>query len=237
MNNIEMEFFDNTLFYSNDIMAEGGLLASNGKPSNLTPRQYKLVRTPQFKAWFGDWENNPQNASKVVDENGEPLVVYHGTYAKEKFNIFDFSKSDLGFHFGTYEQAKDRSFTKFAMKEHKQFIEPYFLNIIELFSIEDAIEFEYPQSYIVDLVEKRILTKGEISENNLRGLETKQSNEVVRNLLIEKYKKVGFKYDNKLEGEGYSYIVCEPNQIKLADGTNNWHKHDGVEFGHTFTEE
>ena len=32
------------------------LLAPNGKPSNLTPEQYKLVRTPAFKAWFGDWE-------------------------------------------------------------------------------------------------------------------------------------------------------------------------------------
>jgi hypothetical protein len=33
-------------------------LAPNGKPSNLTPKQWKLVRTPQFKAWFGFWEEN-----------------------------------------------------------------------------------------------------------------------------------------------------------------------------------
>lgn len=31
-----------------------------------------------FFNWFGDWINDPANASKVVDENGEPLVVYHG---------------------------------------------------------------------------------------------------------------------------------------------------------------
>ena len=55
------------------------LLAPNGKPSNLTPTQHRQVRTPEFKKWFGDWENDPKNASKVVDENGEPLVVYHGT--------------------------------------------------------------------------------------------------------------------------------------------------------------
>ena len=83
------------------------LLAPNGLLSNLTPEQYKLVRTPEFKAWFGDWENDPENASKVVDENGEPLVVYHGTYVKEHFNSFNFNKADLGFHFGTYEQAKN----------------------------------------------------------------------------------------------------------------------------------
>ena len=53
--------------------ADGGLIAPNGKPSNLTYNQYKLVRTYEFKAWFGDWQNDPANASKVVDENGEPL--------------------------------------------------------------------------------------------------------------------------------------------------------------------
>jgi len=77
----------------------GGLLAPNGKQSNLTPEQYKLVRTPEFKAWFGDWENNPEDASKVVDDNGEPLVVYHGT-PKGRFNVFDNDKSqDKTFYF------------------------------------------------------------------------------------------------------------------------------------------
>lgn len=56
---------------------EGRLLAPNGKVSNLNERQYAQVRTRAFKEWFGDWENDPKNASKVVDENGEPLVVYH----------------------------------------------------------------------------------------------------------------------------------------------------------------
>ena len=53
--------------------------APNGVPTNLTERQWLQVRTRAFKAWFGDWENDPKHASKVLDENGEPLVVYHGT--------------------------------------------------------------------------------------------------------------------------------------------------------------
>lgn len=58
---------------------EGKLLAPNGKVSNLTEKQYAQVRTKAFKKWFGDWENNPSDASKVVDkETGEPLVVYRG---------------------------------------------------------------------------------------------------------------------------------------------------------------
>lgn len=53
--------------------------APNGENSKLTESQWLQVRTKAFKDWFGDWENNPKDASKAVDENGEPLVVYHGT--------------------------------------------------------------------------------------------------------------------------------------------------------------
>jgi len=59
------------------------------KPSNLTEEQQRIVRTPEFKKWFGDWENDPVNASKIVDEEtGEPLVVYHGSRS-EKFEEFN----------------------------------------------------------------------------------------------------------------------------------------------------
>ena len=51
--------------------------APNGKATNLNEQQWVDVRTKRFKDWFGDWEGSPENASKVVDENGEPLVVYH----------------------------------------------------------------------------------------------------------------------------------------------------------------
>lgn len=64
---------------------DGKHLAPNGKPSNLPYRQWVMVRTPAFKKWFGDWEQNPAEASKVVDENGEPEIVYHGT-------IYDFTE-------------------------------------------------------------------------------------------------------------------------------------------------
>ena len=66
--------------------------APNGNPTNLNEKQWVQVRTKAFKEWFGDWENNPEDASKVIDENGEPRVVYHGTYAD--FNAFD--ESHLG---------------------------------------------------------------------------------------------------------------------------------------------
>ena len=72
--------------------SQGRLLAPNRKPSNLTEKQYAQVRTKAFKEWFGDWENDPANASKVVDENGEPMVMIHNTTANP-FYVFNTEKS------------------------------------------------------------------------------------------------------------------------------------------------
>ena len=52
--------------------------AANERASRLTPELQAFVRTSEFKEWFGDWENNPDNASKMIDENGEPALVFFG---------------------------------------------------------------------------------------------------------------------------------------------------------------
>ncbi len=80
-------------------------LAPNGKPSKLTERQWHQVRTPEFKAWFGDWEkyattpggvwaDGKGEVSKAVDaETGEPLVVHHGS-ENGGFTVLDPRKGD-----------------------------------------------------------------------------------------------------------------------------------------------
>lgn len=47
----------------------------------------RAVDTPEFRAWFGD--------SKVVDDAGNPLVMYHGT-SKGEFIMFDTYASNYG---------------------------------------------------------------------------------------------------------------------------------------------
>lgn len=49
----------------------------------------EIIYTPNFINWFGNWESGA-NCSKVVDENNQPLVVYHGTE-----NVFDEFKSEF----------------------------------------------------------------------------------------------------------------------------------------------
>lgn len=63
-----------------------------------------ITDTPAFKKWFGD--------SKVVDADGKPLVVYHGTQAS--FNTFDpemqgdtVNSEDIGYFFTNYPKEAD----------------------------------------------------------------------------------------------------------------------------------
>ena len=82
-------------------VADGTFMkAPNGADTNLTEDQWLSVRTAAFKNWFGDWEHDPQNASKVVDENGEPRVVYHGTYGD--FTVFDKAKIGSATDYGIW---------------------------------------------------------------------------------------------------------------------------------------
>lgn len=59
----------------------------DGKPKGLAFTQAPwskngaVTRTEAFKAWFGDWENDPENASRILDSNGEPLAAYRGDAA------------------------------------------------------------------------------------------------------------------------------------------------------------
>ena len=50
-----------------------------------------------FVEWFGD--------SKVVDENGEPMMVYHGTKGKDFDEFWTTENYDFGAHFGNLDQA------------------------------------------------------------------------------------------------------------------------------------
>jgi hypothetical protein len=201
---IEIYNEDNTKY------GQGGLIAPNGKKSNLTAEQYKLVRTPEFKAWFGDWENSPETSSKVVDKNGEPLVVYHGT--DSKFNFFDKNKlrnrtinSLAGFHFSdnyntalSYTADDDEELNKeYTIEVFLRFINPYFHDVKGVL----WADLDYENN--TDVIAKRVYE----SKNNDGVIFTNTLDAYIFQLKEEDYK-------------GNSFVAFEPEQIKLADGTN-----------------
>lgn len=170
--------------------------APNGNPTNLNEKQWVQVRTKAFKEWFGDWENNPEDASKVIDENGEPRVVYHGTYAN--FNAFDESHlgdvTDLN---ATNEDWVKTSHIGFWFNDNKIGFytkhKPVFLNVrnpLEFASMESLVdEMSYYDS----------------------GEDFKRSNS-------DGYDSVIVLEDEEMGGRSYS--VFNDNQIKSATENN-----------------
>lgn len=89
---------------------------------------------PQLKSWFG--------ASKVVDKNGNPLLVYHGT--NSNFTIFDRTKtttdksgpSKFGFWF-TNDLILAELFGKNLMKCYIRIIKPKIISDEQWNNIRD----------------------------------------------------------------------------------------------------
>ena len=50
---------------------------------NVNRKIDHITKSQQFLRWFGDWQNKPQDASKVVDKDGKPLRRNGGIRAKK----------------------------------------------------------------------------------------------------------------------------------------------------------
>ena len=181
------------------------LKAPNGADTNLTAEQWALVRTNNFKKWFGDWENDPENASKVVDENGEPKVVYHGTnltVANRGVPFWTFYEDQ---HFGTRSQAEEMARAGWPDAERKVY--ETFLNIRNIKRVKDA-----PQDWI--------LTHSEYWEP------------IFNDAKAEGYD--GLVYQNDWEdsdSKDDSFVVFDPSQIKSAtDNTGEFSENEDVRF-------
>ena len=67
---------------------------------NVNSISENQTETENFKKWFGDWQNDPANASKVVNEDGTPKVMYHGTNAE--FTVFDRAQGKKKVHLNVF---------------------------------------------------------------------------------------------------------------------------------------
>ena len=168
------------------------LTADNGEPSNLPEKQWHEVRTDEFKNWFGDWQDSDE-ASQVVDENGEPLIVYHGTDAD--FSIFD--RGLLGKN--TDENASDEAFARTA---HVGFW--FSTQQIPWVDKHMPVYLNFRNPLRFDSLEEMANAVGEAESveaylNELRS-------EGYDSIIVEADEEYG----------GTSYVALEPNQIKSA---------------------
>lgn len=198
-------------------------LAPNGKRSNLSDVQYDTVRTPAFKKWFGDWENDPKNASKVVDENGEPQVVWRGRDKTkgDVGDIIDIGKTNEGAFFADNKEAADLFMSEFQdiNKNDYELIES-FLNIRkpEVFNdfwndFSEARNRSRKGKYTPKKGVDGVIIKDDVwlTQTEIDWKEG-QFDEFGNELDEEVIKEIALK--------GKQFIALDSNQIKLADGSN-----------------
>ena len=115
-----------------------------------SPVKMKLsdtIETQQFKRFFGDWQNNPKKASKVVDKEGRPLVVYHGT--GEDFSEFRRDK------LGSRENAFFFTSNKKSAMEYGTDVMPVYLNARRFVRLDENYRDAKGREYDVDSAEFR----------------------------------------------------------------------------------
>lgn len=150
-----------------------------------------------FRRWFG--------ASQVIDERGEPLVVYHATDAD--FDAFEYSE-DIGFHFGTVETANTR-LVQAEMVENACIV-PVYLSLQRLLELPDLYTWS-PRNVVGALIRADVITPEQGDEAEFIDIVQ------VRDWLAAKNYD-GITYNNHTEGGGRSFIALQASAIKSALG-------------------
>ena len=185
------------------VAADTFMKAPNGKDTNLTEDQWLSVRTEAFKNWFGDWEKDPQNASKVVDENGEPRVVYHGTYGD--FTVFDKAKIGSATDYGIW--GRGFYFTNMENTPYGNKKLALFLNIRNPFIFNDYKSAEEIGDYLN-------IWDGNFHEDDRFGIFRPYAAGAAQ--IADSAQERGHDGLMVVLGKWTEYIAFEPNQIKSA---------------------
>ena len=176
-----------------------------------------------FKKWFG--------RSRVVDENGEPLVVYHGTDAD--FTEFRLT-NEIGYHFGTEEAANERIKQVWGYKHPGVVIMPCYLSLQNPLRVADQGTWESAE------VALELWDKGVIGEEQFEVYKHELDQEDLVKLLAAKgydglcyYNLVEHKGGRRVSARGPrfkpvpdSWIALHPSQIKSVFNTGTWSRED-----------
>jgi hypothetical protein len=169
-----------------------------------------------FRRWF--------RKSKVVDHQGNPLVVYHGT--RSDFDTFEMVKgNDLGAHFGTLDQAHE--FTDNAppddtWQQRGGNVMPCYLSIQKPLRLPDLERWQdgnmipvlRDMGIDVETIERKNITADFFANEMDHAYRKREA--VIRALESHGYD--GIVYRNTVEGDADSWIAFRSSQIKSAIG-------------------
>ena len=187
----------------------------NGKESGASGRRSSNVYSKDSEGRRISAETaNRLNGTAIVDDNGNPIAVYHST---PNMDFTEFAVGDIGFHFGNKNQAENRLKEKGTKG---RFIKSYL-------NIKNPIELKYDlpdwnaSAAAIHLWNDGIISFDEYLQVHKLYLEDKdnynsKSSAKLREMLAEKGYD-GIIYENEIEGDGKSYIAFYPEQVIIFD--------------------
>jgi GNAT superfamily N-acetyltransferase len=232
-----------TLYVAFDPAQIKSAIGNNGNYDRRSPNilnqsaarsRQPLVERPAFKSWF--------NGSQVVDAEGMPLVLYHGTDTDNRGVFLDmqYGRNNVGTHFGTVAAANellDSPTRGFTGAKH---VYPVYLNIQNPLRFD--ISYDRGTHMPSDLYQM-IMRKAEeegidgITESDIEDyyndehsfdgrlftddVNTQEHAELIKDWIVNKLGYDGIQYVNGGEDAGsVSWIALFPEQIKSAIGND-----------------
>ena len=185
--------------------------------------------TDNFKAWFGDWENDPEHASKVVNEDGTPKVVYHGSNLTKNNNSTPFYVFNPNSHFGTEGQATER----LSQSQSKAYMD---FNLRYGMPLKMELTKVYP--VFLNIRNPKRVSDVPMDEDVWDGTQREWWEKQVRKAKEQGYD--GLVYLNEYEDREHpadSYIAFYPEQIKSADENVGTYDANNPDIRHRMNEE
>ena len=211
MDNAQLEFDETAAKYGGEVAYN--LAKADGK-TELTYRQWVQVRTPSFKAWFGDWENDPANASKVVNpDTGEPQVMYRGSPEQLGY-VFEHGKNFYGGNRGFWFAAAKSVAKDYAFNQ----ITGDFGEIKEVFlRIKEPLDFTKMGKKFITT--REVYSFLEQEHGNYLGNSGSSKQTTVGEMYHKHQKELyNLAYDGYIiyDHSHWSFVAKRPNQIKSA---------------------
>jgi hypothetical protein len=170
--------------------------------------------TPEFKNWFGD--------SKVVDADGKPLVMYHGTRSPQDFNTF---RTDSGHNYGpgAYFTPEARRASGYAGEQEGARVYSTYVSVEKPYIVQsDAtiqdLGYKLRQDPANDALIQKLLQKYNSTDKNILG------NAEIGNAWLREQGYDGIiKQRNRYTENGYvpevvEVVAFKPEQVKSATG-------------------
>ena len=221
-----------------------------GQPSKLDYVQQVLVRTAEFKHWFGDWEKAAQRyladqsltlhdafegVSMVIDRDTlEPKTVFHGTAASREFFNFDVTmESGTGRPYAYFADNEEyaRNFSTFSQRGARQaqgFIYECFLNIRNPFmAIGNHFEMlNKDQAYWFEAVTNMVVL---LENANASEQDAEKLKQAARSQIGD------FMNDVYGQSEGQFWLMMARDRNKAFKRFMLLHHFDGIRYSEEYT--